>query len=446
MKPGRNDPCPCGSGKKYKKCCLNKDFDKTRAEDSLRKQLIPEILNFAQKKLKHCISDAYSFFWDEFDPEEYIDNDDSLQMADINFWDWFIYDWKLEDGEKVIEHFIKQNRHLKEGERRVLNKIKNSILSLYEVQEVFPDKGFIAKDLLLGGNFEIKDRLASRSLVRWDVFAARLSLLEGIYIMSGSIYPYSQGRKDEIIEGIMECFNDYKLNYPDAKLGDFLKEEGSIFNFFWYEQILNPPELKLQTTTGEPFLFSKALFDIKDQGELIASLKTAENIDEGNESEFIWYAEQEEMDMRTVLGRILVHDNNLTLETNSKERLEQGINLILTIAKDSIVHKINSFESPKQAMKRYKETIPVKSENEIPKEVEQTIYTEYMRMHYEQWLFDKIPALANKTPLEASRTKKGREKVEQLLKEIENAEERNKKMGRPYYDIAWLWERLKIEK
>ncbi len=22
MKAGRNDPCPCGSGKKYKKCCL----------------------------------------------------------------------------------------------------------------------------------------------------------------------------------------------------------------------------------------------------------------------------------------------------------------------------------------------------------------------------------------------------------------------------------------
>ena len=24
-KVGRNDPCPCGSGKKYKKCCLGKD-------------------------------------------------------------------------------------------------------------------------------------------------------------------------------------------------------------------------------------------------------------------------------------------------------------------------------------------------------------------------------------------------------------------------------------
>src|SRR5215831_2474099 len=25
MKIGRNEPCPCGSGKKYKKCCLAKD-------------------------------------------------------------------------------------------------------------------------------------------------------------------------------------------------------------------------------------------------------------------------------------------------------------------------------------------------------------------------------------------------------------------------------------
>ena len=24
-RPGRNDPCPCGSGKKFKKCCLVKE-------------------------------------------------------------------------------------------------------------------------------------------------------------------------------------------------------------------------------------------------------------------------------------------------------------------------------------------------------------------------------------------------------------------------------------
>ncbi|MCA9066566.1 MAG: SEC-C domain-containing protein, partial [Planctomycetaceae bacterium] len=26
-KTGRNDPCPCGSGKKYKKCCLKKQSE-----------------------------------------------------------------------------------------------------------------------------------------------------------------------------------------------------------------------------------------------------------------------------------------------------------------------------------------------------------------------------------------------------------------------------------
>jgi tetratricopeptide (TPR) repeat protein len=30
QKVGRNDPCPCGSGKKYKKCCLDKDAEDAR--------------------------------------------------------------------------------------------------------------------------------------------------------------------------------------------------------------------------------------------------------------------------------------------------------------------------------------------------------------------------------------------------------------------------------
>ncbi len=32
MNVGRNDPCPCGSGKKYKKCCLGKETETVRHE------------------------------------------------------------------------------------------------------------------------------------------------------------------------------------------------------------------------------------------------------------------------------------------------------------------------------------------------------------------------------------------------------------------------------
>lgn len=35
VKIGRNDPCPCGSGKKYKKCCMNKPKQEVEEEDGM---------------------------------------------------------------------------------------------------------------------------------------------------------------------------------------------------------------------------------------------------------------------------------------------------------------------------------------------------------------------------------------------------------------------------
>jgi hypothetical protein len=56
----------------------------------------------------------------------------------------------------------------------------------------------------------------------------------------------------------------------------------------------------------------------------------------------------------------------------------------------------------------------------------------------------KIPMLDGKTPLEAVKTEAGRRRVVEILKDIENAEERNKKSGGAYFDISWMWERLGI--
>lgn len=48
MKIGRNDPCPCGSGKKYKKCCMNNivniaSFTESETEDSARDGLFSSV-------------------------------------------------------------------------------------------------------------------------------------------------------------------------------------------------------------------------------------------------------------------------------------------------------------------------------------------------------------------------------------------------------------------
>ncbi len=39
-KPGRNDPCPCGSGKKYKQCCFL-----TKGGSGVKKKLTAKWIN-----------------------------------------------------------------------------------------------------------------------------------------------------------------------------------------------------------------------------------------------------------------------------------------------------------------------------------------------------------------------------------------------------------------
>ncbi len=48
MKPGRNDPCPCGSGKKYKKCCQQKSEVYPPASDYPTKEATPTPAEYDQ--------------------------------------------------------------------------------------------------------------------------------------------------------------------------------------------------------------------------------------------------------------------------------------------------------------------------------------------------------------------------------------------------------------
>jgi hypothetical protein len=50
MKVGRNDPCPCGTGQKYKKCCAAKDAAAESAELAARNAEVAARLAEAEAK------------------------------------------------------------------------------------------------------------------------------------------------------------------------------------------------------------------------------------------------------------------------------------------------------------------------------------------------------------------------------------------------------------
>jgi len=445
-KTGRNDPCPCGSGKKYKKCCLAETFFEIGREESIRKRLVDELMRFYEKNYRYTMEEAHVLFWDDFIPEEHLEGH-SLDIAYQNFFEWITFDFVIDpdNNKTLIDLYMENKKNLSMDEHKVLTIMKNSVISLYEVQEVFPEKGLLLKDLVMGGEYDVKEKSATRSLKKWDIYAARLLQIDGQHIMSGSVYPYHLKHKEWILDDIEAEYQEYKQEFPDGTMDKFLKESGEIFNFYWYDPIQNPIPIKLHTTGGEPLLFSKAIFEIKSKEAVINGLPSIKGFEKGKK-DFTWYDKRNKQGSATILGRVEIKGNKLILESNSKKRLERGKKLILASLSDAVIHKADTFQDPMEAIKSHKEKSPKTSVNDLPMEIQQQVYSQYMQNHYEKWFSDRIPALDNKTPMEAIKTEQGKQKVLDLLKLYENGEERNKREGRPYYDLSWVWAKLGIEK
>ena len=85
---GRNDPCPCGSGRKYKHCCLGQVDAERATRVRLRQaeaRIVPALLEFALDRWgKELLAQA----WDEFvfDAEELPDD----LIGDPDFYPFFL--------------------------------------------------------------------------------------------------------------------------------------------------------------------------------------------------------------------------------------------------------------------------------------------------------------------------------------------------------------------
>ena len=70
-KIGRNEPCPCGSGKKYKQCCLAKD-EVARSAPTVAAQAADHLPHHHPRFCKNCnanIDAAARAFWLSSTPE-----------------------------------------------------------------------------------------------------------------------------------------------------------------------------------------------------------------------------------------------------------------------------------------------------------------------------------------------------------------------------------------
>ncbi|MBI5639341.1 MAG: hypothetical protein HZA17_02845 [Nitrospirae bacterium] len=208
-------------------------------EEIIKSELISSIIDFVRSNYAEVIDKAYEYFWDEYKPDEFMAGT-ALELGFINFEDWLIFNYKVnENKESFIDLFVQRNRDLTELQAAILKNIKGSLLSLFEVVSVSRDKRVLLKDLLLGGEFSLRNKALTRGLGKGDLFATRLLPLDKGYVMSGCVYPYTSAQKKQVLNYIDKQFSRFKRNVnPAGTMRDYLGDYGDVFNLVWMSFIL----------------------------------------------------------------------------------------------------------------------------------------------------------------------------------------------------------------
>jgi len=141
--------------------------------------------------------------------------------------------------------------------------------------------------------------------------------------------------------------------------------------------------------------------------------------------EFPWLAKGNKKNKdwnNTVLGHITVYQDRLTLETNSQERTQRGKELLSKHLGEAITFQKTLIETPEQKMKSLQKRGP-KIDEEPKNLLESSEVQEQLKImaqkHWKNWFDEPIPALMDKTPREAAKTKDGKERLEALLLQYE---------------------------
>ncbi len=207
-------------------------------EEDIRAGISQAIISRARDVHKETIDKAYEYFWDENKPDEFLSGT-ALELGFHNFEDWFIHDYKANElGETFLDLYARAGDCLSDEEGEVISKMKESVLSLYEVESVSKDKRVLIKDILLGGEISLRDKTLTRGLSKGDLFAARIMELDGKHVMSGAVYPFPKGQRKKVLGLVEKQFARYKKQInPDGGMREYLKLYGDVFNLVWIELI-----------------------------------------------------------------------------------------------------------------------------------------------------------------------------------------------------------------
>ena len=452
IKIGRNALCPCGSGKKYKNCCLgkivsaNKDLSYRKLRD-VHDQLVDKLFKYAAKSLG---PDVLIFAWGNFifyTDEIYDENSLHKQV----FFPWMLYHWfpdadcfETEDDFKewddytIAESFAEDySNQLSAIEKQFIDIVISTPYSFYEIIECQPGIGFTLKNILTDQEIDVQEQMGSKNAQKNQIIFAQVIQIDSIGMMMGtSSYYFSPAYKIDVLE--LKADIEEEGSIGELELFEW-EDEIRMLYFDLFDRISTPPQLT--NTDGDPLILHELFYDIKSLDLVFEKLSVlaigtkrkellehAEIDEKGNllSVEFPWLKKgnpKHKSWENTVLGHIVIEKNRLKVNVNSEkraERIKEKIQALLGNKAKYKTTKIQSLESLQEKKEDFSQHAQTQETEELMKNPEMQILIEQqMEQHWQNWIYDKLPALNNKTPAEMVKDKIGREKVKALLEDFE---------------------------
>lgn len=257
-KPGRNDPCYCGSGKKYKQCHLREDQAAERdrrAKADAARFLRLEVPGFArEERFTDEFDRALPIFWNN-----YYDAENAGQMSEfeaLRFLDWFVFDYTPEDGQRILDIYHEEHKDdLQPFQKELLDSWMTAPpASAYELTS-YEGQKLNLRDFFTGETFQVFEASGKGNVAVGEVILTRLV---PVFDQMEFSTPAAYLPKDEI-EGLQETIDEARKadleKYPKATAEAFMRRNSQLLvhhALAQAERLDRPPVARLDPHRTDP--------------------------------------------------------------------------------------------------------------------------------------------------------------------------------------------------
>ncbi len=363
------------------------------------------------------------------------------------FLAWYSLYFLTEEYKKTFPELYAaiKRKKLTPLEKEVLEGYRHNPLGLFEVQKVIPGKGMYLRELFEGEVRFVHEAGAAKHVCKWDILYTGLAGARGIYFMSDFGMIVIPPRLKSIIEkGIFAIYRVQKKN--SRELRHFLRfRSAEVFAFI--QNVMEDYEsFHIKNSEGDPLLYSTLHYRIEDMPAFLEVIDRTsmfvqdhvELADGGGitRAEYIWVKKERKKSRsceNSTQGLILVEEGRLKARCNSRFRAEKLKAILAGVFGSILNYECTIFED--QKFIKPEGPAPLINEELLECEEFRDVLKEILARHYDSWAEQKIPAIGNISPREAVKSPQGRLRVIDLLKELENHDERARRRGIKLTDL-----------